>query len=225
MSLDYEKIMEIARSVASSVSNKFPSYVQADDTEATLLLWVVQNASQIEKAVEDGPGWEAKIASTLRKVAFDHCNSEKAAAEGYDPSDNYIYSTSKIESLIADSLVFEDWQSFGAPDSNESGIRVPAITYGERLAELADVKRAISKMDDDTKTFIKLRYIHFYTYEELGNHFGLTESGARSRHKRALKGLQKQLGYKDPQAHLKAARRPHRSNAAARADLSNHYEG
>lgn len=221
--LDYDQIMPIVKSVAASVSSKFPPYVQADDTVGALLLFIYQKRDSIERAVEDGPGWEAKISSTLRKVAFDHCNAEKAAAEGYDPSDIYRYSIPKIKSLIADAMDYENWQSFSSFGDGQP--KAAAQTYGDRVTELIDIKDALESLNEDTYNFLVYQHKYGYTLGELATVFEISLEAAKKRSQRALKGLQKQLGYKDPTPPPQAVRRPVKSNAAWRADLSSAYEG
>ncbi|HEY6018340.1 MAG TPA: sigma factor-like helix-turn-helix DNA-binding protein [Candidatus Paceibacterota bacterium] len=221
--LDYDKIMPVVKSVARSVSSKFPSYVQEEDTLGALLLFLYQKRESIERAVEDGPEWEAKIASTLRKVAFDHCNAEKAAAEGYDPSDIYRYSVPKIKSLIADAMDYENWQSFSKVGDGQP--KAAAQTYGDRVTELIDVKEALSKLNDETYNFLVYQHKYDYTLEEVAIAMGITLEAAKKRSQRALKALQKGLGYKESPSPRRAGRRAVRSNASWRADLSTGYEG
>lgn len=216
--LDYDQIMPIVKNVAHQVSSKFPSYVETDDTVGALLLFVHQKRAQMERAVEDGSGWEAKIASTLRKVAFDHCNAEKAAAEGYDPSDVYRYSAPKIKSLIADAMDYENWQSFNSLGDGQP--KATPQTYGDRLAELIDIKDALEKMNEETYNFLVYQHKYGYTIEQLAETFGISQEAAKKRSQRALRGLQKQLGYKESGTINSAPeRRTVRPNSAWRADL------
>lgn len=221
--LDYDKIMPIVKSVASSISSKFPAYVQCDDTQGALLLFIYQKRASIERTVEDGPGWEAKISSTLRKVAYDHCEKEKAAAEGYDPSDVYRYSVPKIKSLIADAMDYENWQSFSSFGNGQP--KAAAQTYGDRVTELVDIKSALSELNDETYNFLVCQHKYNYTLEELAEAFGISLEASKKRSQRGLKALQKQLGRKEPITPYKGDRRAVRTNASWRADLSTAYEG
>lgn len=221
--LDYDQIMPVVKSVAAQVSSKFPSYVQCDDTQGALLLFIYQKRASIERTVEDGPGWEAKIASTLRKVAYDHCEAEKAATEGYDPSDVYRYSVPKIKSLIADAMDYENWQSFSTFGDGQP--RAAAQVYGDRIAELIDIKDALTQLNDETYNFLVYQYKYSYTLEEVAEVLGISLEAAKKRSQRAMKGLQKQLGRKEPITPYKGGRRAVRTNAAWRAELSTSYEG
>jgi RNA polymerase sigma factor (sigma-70 family) len=221
--LDYDQIMPIVKSVAAQVSSKFPTYIQSDDTVGALLLWTYQNRSTLERIIADGAGWDAKISAMYRKVAFDHCNSEKAASEGYDPTDVYKYSIEKIKTLIADAIDHENWQSFSASD--KVGTSSKPLSYGDRVTELIDIKSALEKLNDDSYNILVYQYKYEYTLAEIGEELGITQEAAKKRAQRALKGLRKQLGYKDAQPEYQGGRRPVKTNAAWRADLSTSYEG
>lgn len=227
MPLDYDLIMPLVKNVAASVSKSFPAYVSPQDTEGELLLWIYQRRNMIGRAMADGnPGWEAKIAPLMRKVAYDHCNAEKAAAEGYDPSDIYRYSITKIESLIVDAFDYDDWQSFGLHGDGQPGAKRQANTTGDRITELIDIRAALLKMTDESYNVLVWKYKYGYTIAAMAEAQEITQEAAKKRAQRALKGLQKQLGYKEPQElRERPERRAVRSNAAWQADNTRNYGG
>ena len=224
---DYRKFRKMVREVASSVSRSFPSYVDSKDTEGHLWLWLYERRESIRRTVEDNPTeWESMIASTLRKVAFDHCAGEKAATEGFDPRDSYNYSLQKIVDLLEVVFEYEDWQSFamdydpapkGKRQSNESG---------DRLAELSDVTQALERLADNHYNALLWSYKYHLSNYELGVELGISAEAAKKRVQRAREALQRELGRKDPSAEPRPAdRRMVRSNAAWGAALSNQYDG
>lgn len=221
--LDYDQIMPVVKGVATQVSSKFPSYVQYDDTLGALLLWTYQNKSTLEGMMADGNAYIPKITSMLRKAAYTHCEKEKAQAEGYDPADIYRYSVPKIKSLIADAMDYENWQSFSTFGDGQP--RAAAQTYGDRVTELIDIKTALTQLSDDTYNFLVYQYKYSYTLEEVAEALEISLEAAKKRSQRAMKGLQKQLGRKEPVTPYKGDRRAVKSNAAWRADLSTVYEG
>jgi RNA polymerase sigma factor (sigma-70 family) len=227
MPLDYDKIMPLVKKVAASTSRYFPAYVLAQDVEGELLLWVYQRKAMIGRAMaDDNPEWEAKIAPLMRKVAYDHCNAEKAAAEGYDPSDIYRYSIPKIESLIVDAFDYDDWQSFGLHGDGQPGRKGQANTTGDRITELIDIKTALLKLNDESYNVLIWRYKYGLSVVDMAERQEITPEAAKKRSQRALKGLQKQLGYKEPQElRERPDRRSVRSNSAWNADLNRNYGG
>lgn len=225
--LDYRQFRSMVKNVALQVSRNFPQYVSAEDTEGVLWLWLYEKRESIRKTVESSPStWEAQISSTLRKVASDHCAKEKAATEGYDPRDMYVYSPHKIESLLAVVFEHEDWQSFamdwdptpkGKRQSNESG---------DKLAELSDISKALQALPDETYNTILWVYKYHLTMEELAGELDISLEAAKKRIQRARESLQRQLGRKSSEEPSKVTgRRVVRTNAAARAMLANQYDG
>lgn len=227
MPLDYDKIMPLVKKVAASTSRNFPSYVMSQDVEGELLLWVYQRRIMIGNAMaDDNPRWEAKITPLMRKVAYDHCNAEKAAAEGYDPSDIYRYSIVKIEALIVDAFDYDDWQSFGLRGDGQPGQKPQANTTGDRVAELIDIRIALMKLTEESYNALVWKYKYGLTIAAMAERQEITLDAAKKRSQRALKGLQRQLGYKESQElRERPERRSVRSNSAWSADLNRNYGG
>lgn len=217
----------MVKQVSWSVSSKFPPFVDADDTAQALWLWLYEKRAWILQTMEDEPQYaDSKIASIMRKVAFDHCNKEKAESEGYDSADVYRYTVPKIRRLLGDVFDYEDWQSFALKSDGQPTSKGQANETGDRLAELVDVKIGLERITDDHYNVILWVYKYQYTMENIADEAGITVDAAKKRHTRALNSLQRTLGYKEPgEQPSPADRRLVRSNAAARAALSNNYEG
>ena len=227
MALNPEHFRSMVRQTAYSVSSKFPPYISAEDTEQELYLWLYEKRAWVLQVMEDEPQYaDSKIASIMRKVAFDHCNKEKAESEGYDSADVYRYTVPKIRRLLSDVFDYEDWQSFAMKSDGQPTSRGQANETGDRLAELVDVKIALERITDDHYNVIVWHYKMHFTMENIADEAGISVDAAKKRHTRALSSLQRTLGYKDPSEEPSPAdRRLVRSNAAARAALSNSYEG
>ena len=226
MDLDYTKFRLMVKEVASSVASKYPSYVNAEDTEGHLWIFLFERKNSVGKLVAEDPQWEPQIASTLRKEAFDHCAREKASAEGYSTDDIYRYSLPKLRKLLKEAFDYEDWQSFGQHGDGQPTAKALANTTGDLVAELSDVKIALSKMNEDTYNLLVWQFKYEYTLEQIGEEFDITANAANQRSMRALRGLQKALGRPDPDAEPRPSdRRVVRTNSSWRASLANQYEG
>lgn len=224
--LDPEVFRPLVRDIARSVSNNFPPYVTAEDTEQTLYLWLLQNKNTVEKITEDGPDWEPKIARIMRKAAFGYCAKEKAAIEGYDTADLFKYTIPKLQTLLPDVFDYDSWQSFSQHGDGQPSSKPQANQTGDRLAELVDIKIAVNRLKGETSSLLYLQYACLYTSEMLADHFGISVEAAKKRSQRALTALRKQLGYKPTgEAPGTIERRAVTSNAAARAALNTYYEG
>lgn len=227
MALDPAKFMPMVKNVARSVSGQFPPSVTQEDTEQALWLWLYEKRASVLQTVEDDPqDWESKIASTMRKVAFDHCAREKAAVEGYDTADLYRYSIPKIKSLLPDIFEYTDWQTFGLKGDGQPSARAQANQTGDRVAELVDIKAAVKRLPNETKELLYLVHVMNYTTENVADHFEISHEAGKKRVQRAYGAVQKALGRKDPAEQPSPAdRRTVRSNAAWRASQGAQYEG
>ena len=225
MPLDYDAIVPIVKKVASDVTSKFPSYVQVGDTEGALYVWLLKNRNWIEELEEEAV--KAKIYPLMRKAAYAHCDAEKATAEGYALEDVYRYSATKIRALLQDALDYEDWQSFGARGDGQPRATPQANTSGDRIVELIDVKAALKALSTDAYNTIVWHFKYSYTVDMLADELGINAEAAKKRLQRAVGAVQRELGRKSPDELPGApvARRRVQSNSAARAALSNNYEG
>lgn len=227
MALDPEVFRPMIKNVARSVSSQFPPYVTSEDTEQALYIWLYEKRGQVLREVQDSPDeWRAKIAGTMRKVAFDHCAKEKAAIEGYDISDTYRYSLPKIKSLLEDVFNYSDWQTFGQKGDGQPRAKALANQTGDRLAELADVKSAVQRLPEVTRELLYYQYVLHYGMENLAEHFGIQLEAAKKRAQRAVGAVQRELGRKPYSEEPKPSdRRSVRSNAAWRSNTSSQWDG
>lgn len=227
MALNYDVIHPMVKKVAHSVSSSFPQYVTSEDTEGHLWVWIYEKKSTLIKLVEDDPhNWQAKIASTLRKVASDYCAREKAAVEGYSVEDLYRYTIPKIKALLPDIFEYQDWQSFGLKGDGQPSSKPQANQTGDRIAELVDVRSAVKALPEETKELLYLLHVYNYTAENLAEYFDISLEAAKKRMQRAYGAVQRSLGRRDPGAEPSPAdRRTVRSNAAWRASQGAQYEG
>jgi RNA polymerase sigma factor (sigma-70 family) len=227
MSLEYDEIMPLIKKVAASTSRSFPGYIDVADVEGELLLFLYKKKTWVENTIESSPGqWKSKLAPLMRKQAYDYCNKEKAATEGYDPADVYRYSIPKIQTLIVDVFDYEDWQSFGNRSDGQPKARAQANTTGDRIVELIDIRTALLKLTDDGYNALVYQYKYGYSMAEIAEAQDVSLETAKKRCQRALKALQKALGYKDPEdMRRRPERRTVRSNAAWTSDQSHQYEG
>jgi RNA polymerase sigma factor (sigma-70 family) len=212
--------------VARSVSRNFPPNVLREDTEQALWLWLLSNQKSVIRTVEGAPEeWVAQIASTMRKVAFDHCADEKASIEQYD-RDSEKYGIKQIKVLLEDAFDHRDWQSFATSYDSQPRPKGLANTTGDRVTELIDVRAAVDKLPELHYNTLVWFYKLGWTYEELGEQYDCSKEAARQRVERAVRAVQKLLGPKDqlpPEGSLNG-RRAVRSNAAWRAASDNQYQ-
>lgn len=224
MTLDYEATLRpMVKTVAKQVSYKFPRNVLTEDIEQDLWLWAYRNKKSVTKKIQTQPeGWIEQIASTMRKQAFGFGSDEVKSIEGTYGEDNHRYSLNEIRALMPDIFDHEDWQSFGSFGDGQPRARAQANTTGDRIASLIDVKARLTDLKDEHYNVLVWRYKYSYSNADIAVEYDSSEDAARKRVERALKALQKLLGY-NPQQEF-TGRRSVRSNAAWRAASENYYQ-
>lgn len=217
---DPSQFRQTVRDVARQAASKYPSYVDAQDIEQELYLWLYSSRAWIQDLIANEPEEATgKVTSLMRKAAFDLCNKEKAAAEGYHPTDVFRYSTQKIMRLLPYVLDYEDWQSFGQHGDGQPTAKAQANTTGDRIVEIIDVKSAIENLSAETYALIKMQYQYHCSWDEIAEALEIQPEAAKKRGQRAIKAIQKELGYKAPDELAgRSERRTVRSNSAWRAD-------
>ena len=219
---DPSQFRQTVRDVARQAASKYPSYVDPQDIEQELYLWLYSSRTWIQDMIANEPEEATgKVTSMMRKAAFDLCNKEKAAAEGYHPSDVFRYSAHKITKLLPDVLDYEDWQSFGQHGDGQPTGKAQANTTGDRIVEIIDIKGAIENLSPETYALIKMQYQYHCSWDEIAEALEIQPEAAKKRGQRAIKAIQKELGYKAPDELAgRTERRTVRSNSAWRADQS-----
>ena len=225
--LNYDVLLPLAQKVAKNVADQFPAYVDRDDIEQAICVWILEDRSWLmDLESESLDSFAAKVIPIMRKKAYAAANTEKATIEGYAPEDVYTYSIEKIQTMIEDVFNYDDWQSFEMKSDGMPHSRGQANETGDRIAELVDIKNAVGRLKEDSYNLLVWRYKYNWPMAAIGEEFGITENAAVKRHRAALRGVQKQLGYKAPEELPNAVqnRRAVRSNASARAALSSNYD-
>jgi DNA-directed RNA polymerase specialized sigma24 family protein len=191
-----EELRQIIKDIAAATAAHYPNYVSSEDIEQDI--WVAYLSSGSMQNLVGGEGWEKKLSSTLRKVAYQKAGDEEAAVHGYASEDVYHYSIPVIKTLLEDAFTYEDWQSFGSSGDGQPRARGQVNETGDRMAMLADVKSAWESIPVEQNTLVYDYYKHAHNYERLGTLYNISPAAARSRLERAVKAVQRQLGRKSP---------------------------
>lgn len=217
----------MVKEVAGATSRRFPSNILAEDTEQTIWLWAYENEVSISRTIEANPEeWIAMVGTTMRKVAYDYCFNEKAALDLKGREDDQKYGLKQVRVLLADVFDYDDWQSFAISYDGQPRGKNQANMTGDRIAELVDVKIALSKIREEQYNTLVWHYKYGYTVEQLSEEYDSSIDAARKRLDRAVQAVRKALGPKEQPEDTGAqtGRRSVRSNAAWRAASESYYE-
>lgn len=222
----HELMAPLVERAAVTTVNKWPSYVSVEDIQQELWLWAYEKQASVEKA-QRIDGWEAKVYSTMLKVASGAASKEDQNANGYTKDDTYIYSVAVIEVLLESAFEYEDWQSFGAKGDGQPHAKGQVNETGDMIAMLSDVKAGLAGIKEEYREALFYRYALPGTNEEKGAMLGVTKGVFGSRVKRALAALREVLGRVNP-ADLRSGwdnRREVIGNERAQIQTDRQYEG
>jgi DNA-directed RNA polymerase specialized sigma24 family protein len=222
----HNALTPLVERAASATAAKWPSYVSAEDVAQELWLWVYENENSVEAARKAGD-WEAKVYSTMLKVASSAASSEDQQTNGYSKEDTYTYSVAVIETLLESVFQYEDWQSFGTFGDGQPHAKGQVNETGDMTAMLADVKAAMAEIKKEYREVLFYRHCIALPFFDVGEKIGASEGAAERRHKRAIKALQGVLG-RVPLSDLQGgydSRRQALGNEHSRVITDRQYEG
>lgn len=193
----HEALAPLVERAAVRTSNNWPSYVSIEDVQQELWAWCYEKRSSVETAMRLD-GWEAKIYSTMLRVASGAASKEDQAANGYTKDDTYAYSTEVIEVILESVFQYEDWQSFGAKGDGQPRAKGQVNETGDMIAMLVDVKTAIASIDKRYREVLLYKHGMRLTHDQVGEALGISKDAAHKRQKRAVQALREQLGRVNP---------------------------
>ena len=223
MTIDYDWLKVRVENVSRAVSSTFPGYVSYDDIKGELWVWCLEHQDTVKGYNSDEDG-EAKLHYVLKQKAVAFCQKEKAVKLGYSVDDLAFYKPKMLRELLNDVYQYEDWQPSGQNGDGQPGSKRIEPT-SDRVEMMIDVKMGIEKLDPRNYSIIVGKFKYLYSDEEIADMLEVQVQSAPSSVSRALSALAKVLNNgKEVEPGDSYGRRTVRSNAAARADLSNHYD-
>ena len=208
------------RPLAAKFAGRF-RMVDRDDVAQELRVWWVRNQRRIRKLKAEEN--DDKIVDDLRSVARRFCEKQKSLAIGYEMSDLHWYDSGLIRELLPmvwdSSLITQDQR----PDEGRVRNRKPANEGGNLLTMVADVSRAVARLDLDEYAMLWLQFGPTkYTNNEMAVYLDTSLAAAKMRVQRAINRILDDLGGESP--YQGPGRRQVQSNAASIARTRNQYD-
>ncbi len=224
---DFHDLIEpLVERAARNTVRKWPSYVTVDDVAQEIWLWAYGRQKSIMNLMRREE-WEGQVYSTMLKAASTAAKKEDQAVNDYSEDDTYTYSRPVIENLLDSAFNYNDWQSFSTFGDGQPHAKGQVNETGDLMAMLSDVKAALAEIKVQYRDVLYLRHCMQYSFDQISELIGITESGARKRHGAAVNALRDRLG-RVPLSDLQggwSARKDVISNAEARAVSDRQYEG
>jgi RNA polymerase sigma factor (sigma-70 family) len=217
-----QEVTEIAATVAKQIHPRYAVYFEPQDLRQELLVWALKRPDKINEWL--GPDVEVKdrkagirqLAKSMQREADKYCRHAKAKASGYEARDEYYYNQGILEELIAN--LDEANNQTGGMQARVSGGGGDPATGNNFAASIVDVRRAMEELEPQDQLMLEMRYAQDYTYSQIANILGLSDTTTHRRVEAAMKRMVKFLGGENPWVGTRRVV----SNATARAVTSEH---
>lgn len=180
MSTITKQEMTLASKVAYSISRNW-KLVEADDVEAHLFLWLVENERYlINWRKEEGDG---KLFVSLRREAAKYCASETKHKASIDNlQNNNVYNIDMIYRTLP--FIFEY-----NPLEHDISNTGDSLAY-EIISDISNAYHSLNKKD---KHIIDLRFKNGLSYKEIAEYYDVKENTANQRIHRTVEKLYEKL--------------------------------
>lgn len=202
----WEEVYERAGLAARSVHRSFYRWVEQEDLRQAALEYAWKRSDQVSKFVNREDEAErrqglAALNTFLRRAAERYARKEKAKKSGYEATDEYFYRVSIIEALIK---VLRNGdqelagQVFDAELLGTKRTKKLANEGGNLMAMVADVDRAMKKLDPRTRDIMFHRYGDDMTLAQIGELHEISTSRADQIVHAGMKQVIEALGGRTP---------------------------
>lgn len=160
----WEQVDEICSYVAYGLSKKYHRFVDLDDIKQSMNEYAWKRRDKVteylmrENEDERRMGYKA-FTTFIRRAGERYARKEKSRALGFELGDEYFYRIELIENLIKVSVSEDSYLANQVFDPDVHGSRVKKLANeGNNLAAMvADVSRALSKLDPRTQGILNSR--------------------------------------------------------------------
>lgn len=184
---------DIIRNIATSF-HRTNHQVPAEDIRQQLYLQWFEQWPQIQQYATS-PDGKPRLIKTLQNWAGRYCRQEKAQQAGYDPRDQYHYSTGQIEQMLPLVESPASWSSLATPEHERAGgknVADPALG-NDALARYADLTSGWHRLSEQQRMILRARYFGDTPepYEVLGARIGRSVETTAVYRQRAVEKLQR----------------------------------
>jgi len=191
------------RSATKILCARYRGYVEYEDVQQELYLWLWENYWKVERWRENRQSHHAErtLVKALRNAGERYCRAEKAQLVGLEPEDEFFYSIPMVADLLQ--LYFDpEWMIPGGMKLDEISSGAPASEGGNLMTMVADVGRAYEALPAADRQLLEFVYdgeqpvSDQITVKSL--EWGITWNAAYSRIRRVLGRLRAGLGGPSP---------------------------
>jgi len=188
-----ERYDNLVSHIAYQFSRKY-NMLDVQDIRQELWVWFLEHPNKVKSWEKMDDKESVKlIARSLRNCAKDYCQKEKAKIAGYNVEDNYYYDKQVLE-FILPAVLRGDTTSPSMLELGFSATKKVASEGGNWFAMMADVDKALKKLNEEQFNIVYLRFGDGSDNGTLAKELSISEDAARMRVNRAMNSLLNILG-------------------------------
>lgn len=201
----WETVNEITSSIAWGVSKKYHRFVELEDVKQAMNEYAWKRKDKVseylirEDDVERKMGYKA-FTTFIRRAGERYARKEKSRALGYELGDEYFYRLAMIETLI---------KVLGSEDAHMANQVMDPDVHGVKakkqpnegnnlLAMLADVDRAMKKLDLRTYRILTCKYSCDASLAEIAKEWDISPQRVEQIINKGLRDITEYLGGATP---------------------------
>jgi RNA polymerase sigma factor (sigma-70 family) len=197
----WEQVNEITSALAYNLSKKYHRFAEQSDIKQAMNEYAWKRKDKVneylmrEEENERRMGYKA-FSTFMRRAGERYARKEKARALGYELGDEYFYRIEMIENLIK-VLGSEDAHLTNQvldPDVHGIKAKKQASEGNNLLAMLADVDRAMKKLDPRTQGILNSRFAHDQPLTEIATAWDISPQRVEQISARGIRDMSELLG-------------------------------
>ena len=197
--VNQDDVYDIIDGVVSSLTRKYRAFVSPDDVRQELRLQAWRKREKFaEYLAREDEGkrraGEAAFMKSMHRAGDRWCRREKARISGYEASDEYFYSQTLIEQLIA---AHGQGLTSLAQQGGEKRSQADPAEGGNMVVMLFDVTDALDTLEPGVKALLFEVFADGVPVSKVAAREGVSEQAVRQRIERALRRLVQKLGGDD----------------------------
>jgi RNA polymerase sigma factor (sigma-70 family) len=201
----WSAINDITSTIAWGIAKRYHRFVELEDVKQAMNEYAWKRKDKVseylmrEDEVERKQGYKA-FSTFIRRAGERYARKEKARALGYELGDEYFYRLAMIETLIK--VIGSDdahlTNQVMDPDIHGVKAKRQASEGNNLLAMLADVDRAMKKLDLRTHQILKTKYSTDAPLAEIAKEWDISPQRVEQIINKGLRDITEYLGGATP---------------------------
>lgn len=199
------EVNQITSVLAYNLSKKFHRFVELDDVKQAMNEYAWKRRDKVEEyLMRDDPdekkmGYKA-FSTFMRRAGERYARKEKSKALGYELGDEYFYRLELIEGLIKVVGSGESYMANQVFDPDVHGVQHKKLANegNNLIAMIADVSRAMKKLDLRMQGILNARFAMDMPLTEIGEHWEISHQRVEQLIAKGIRDIADDLGGKSP---------------------------